>query len=177
MAVSYLLYNSSMATTAAPVLQPTGNAIRTMMQINTSASVAPARLIAWGCAFNASALATPGQVELIETNVGATGLSTAYVAADIQPYTPSTAKANTPGTVGLPFALGTSQSGFSTGAVTEGSPTTSRMADYQQMDPVNNYYYQWPLGREFELIPGNFLRVRVTFGTSISMSCYVIIEL
>lgn len=176
MSVSYILYNSSMATTAAPVKQPTGTAIRTMMQVSLSASVSPAKIIAWGCSFDGSALATPGQVELIETNIPATSLSTAYVTADIQTYANSKAPANNPASA-MPFILGTSNSGFATGAVTEGSTTTSRMADVVQIDPVNNYFYQWPLGREFELIPGNFLRVRMTFGTSINATCYVVIEI
>ena len=176
MAISYIVYNSSMVTTAAPVAQPTGTAIRTMMQLNLSASVSAARIISWGCSFNGSALATPGTVELIETNIAATALSTAYVPADIQPYANSTAAVNHAGASGYPFSLG-GNSGFATGAVTEGSPTATRMADVQQIDPVNNYYYQWPLGREFELIPGNFLRCRMTFGTSVGAIIYICIEL
>lgn len=175
-APSYIIYNSAMATTAAPVKQPTGNAIRTMMQLALSSTYPAARVIAWGASYDASALATPGQVELIETNVAATGLSTAYAAADIQPYANAKAPANTAGSSGVPFNLSTSTSGFATGAVTEGSTTTSRMADMQQLDPVNNYVYQWPLAREFELTPGNFLRVRNTFGASVNAWYYVVVE-
>jgi hypothetical protein len=32
------------------------------------------------------------------------------------------------------------------------------------------------LGREFECIPGRFLRVRVTFAVSVGMYCFIIFE-
>jgi hypothetical protein len=175
-AKTYIVYNSANATTAAPVKQPTGTAIRTMMQLKPATGTI-IRPIAWGCSFDASAAATPGIVELIETDVGATALSTAYAAADIQLFGDPNGPANTAGTSGVPLNLGTSASGFATGAVTEGSTTVSRMCDLQQIDPAfGPYNVQWPLGREFECIPGRFLRVRVTFGTTTNMICYVIFE-
>lgn len=174
-AKTYIVYNSAMATTAAPVKQPTGTAIRTMMQLKPATGVI-IRPIAWGCSFDGSTSATPGQVELIETDVAATSLTTAYAAADIQPYGDANAPANTAGTSGVPLNLGTSASGFSTAAVTEGSTTASRMADLQMVAPTSQWAYQWPLAREFECIPGRFLRVRMTFGTTVNAYCYIIFE-
>jgi hypothetical protein len=174
-AKTYIAYNSAMATTAAPVKQPTGNAIRTMMQL-VPATGFVTRPIAWGVSFDGSAAATPGIVELIETNVSATGLAAAYAPADIQPYGDPNAPANTSGTSGVPFNLGTGLSGYSTGAVTEGSTTVSRMADLQEVAPTNQYSQQWPLGREFECIPQRALRVRVTFGATVNMTCWVLME-
>jgi hypothetical protein len=182
-AKTYIVYNSAMATTAAPVKQPTGGAstIRTMMQLKP-ASVASGgsdviiRPIAWGCSFDGSAAAVGGEMELIETDVGATSLSTAYAAADIQPYGDANAPANTAGTTALPLNLGTNASGFSTAAVTEGSTAASRMADMQIIQPTNQYALQWPLGREFEVKPGRFLRVRATFAVSVNMYCFIIFE-
>jgi hypothetical protein len=174
-AKTYIVYNSAMATTAAPVKQPTGTAIRTMMQLTPAAGTI-IRPIAWGCSFDASAAATPGVVELIEVNVAAT-MSTAYAVADIQPFGDPNAPANTAGASGVPLNLSTTTSGFATAAVTEGSTTVSRMCDVQQIDPAfGPYNVQWPLGREFECVPGRFLRVRVTFGTTTNMICYVIFE-
>jgi hypothetical protein len=173
---SYLIYNAANATTAAPVKQPTGTAIRTMMQLKPATGYI-GKIIAWGISFDASAAITPGQVELIETDVGATSLSTAFVAADIQLYANPNAPANTAGTGGVPFNLGTSASGFATAAVTEGSTTVSRMCDLQMIDPAFSPYGQtFVLAREFELIPQRFLRVRVTFGTTVNMSCWVLVE-
>ena len=163
-----------MATTAAPVVQPTGTAIRTMMQLKPATGVI-IRPIAWGVSFNATAAATPGTVELIETDAGAT-MSTAFLAADIQPYGDANAPANTAGTSGVPLNLGTSASGFATASVTEGSTANSRMADLQLIAPTNQYAQQWPLAREIECIPGRFLRVRATFGTTVGLLAWVIFE-
>jgi len=182
--LSYIVYNAAMATTAAPVKQPTGTAIRTMMQLKCATGYF-GKVIEWGCSFDGSAAATPGQIELIETGtVGATSLSTAYAVADIQPWEDPNSPPNTSGTSGVPYNLGTSASGFSTASVTEGSTTASRMLDTQLIAPTNQYIKQFPLGRE----PGygyyaagaaaaiNYLRVRMTFGTTINTNCYVISE-
>lgn len=175
-AKTYIVYNSAMATTAAPVAQPTGTAIRTMMQL-APATGYPMRVIEWGCSFDGSAAATPGKVELVETGtVFATGLSTAYGVNDIQPYGDPNAPANTSGTSGVPMNLGTGLSGFATGAVTEGTTTASRMGDIQLIAPTNQYIKQFPLGREFEVAAGKALRIRVTFGTTVNMICYIVFE-
>lgn len=174
-AKTYIVYNSTRATTAAPVKQPTGTAIRTMMQLVPASGVI-IRPIAWGISFDGSAAAVPGVVELIETDVLATSLSTAFVASDIQPYGDANAPANTAGTSGVPLNLGTGHSGFATAAVTEGTTTASRMADLQLVAPTNQYVQQWPLGREFECIPGRALRVRVTFAVTVNMITWVIFE-
>jgi hypothetical protein len=173
-AKTYWVQNSAMATTAAPVKQPTGTAIRTMMQLCPAIGVI-IRPIAWGISFDASAAATPGTVELIETDVAAT-MSTAYAAADIQKYGDANAPANTAGVSGVPLNLSTTTSGFATAAVTEGTTTASRMADLQLIAPTNQYSQQWPLGREFECLPQKFLRVRVTFAASVNMIAWVIFE-
>ncbi len=181
---SYIVYNAAMATTAAPVKQPTGTAIRTMMQLKCATGYF-GKVIEWGCSFDASTANTPGQVELVETGtVGATALSTAYATTDIQPFEDPNSPANTSGTSGVPFNLGTSASGFATGAVTEGSTTASRMLDYQQLPPTGPYVKQLPLGRE----PGygyyaagaaaaiNYLRCRMTFTVTANAAIYVITE-
>ena len=179
-AVTYSIANSAQATTAAPVKQPTGSAIRTMMQLAPLVSSFPIRLIEWGCSFDGSAAATPGQVELFACT-GAATMSTAYAAGDVMPYgsrldTP----ANTAGTSGSPLSLGTALSGFATAAVTEGTVANYRLFDLQQVAPTNEYVKQFPQSREPQL-GGNsatqeFLRVRVTFGASVNAYIYVIFE-
>lgn len=177
--LSYFIQNSAMATTAAPVKQPTGSAIRTMMQLSPQ-STAPAQYIhpiEWGCSFDGSAAATPGEIELVDTGtVPATSLSTAYAAADVQKYGNSNEPANTGSTTGAPLALGISNSGFATAAVTEGSTTATRQCDLQMLPPTAPYVKQMPLGKEFEVPGGDFLRLRVTFGTTINMYGYIIFE-
>lgn len=145
-----------------------------MMQLRTATGV-HGRLVAWGCSFDGSTAATPGKVELFETSAAAT-MSTAYAAADIQPYNDYGATANTAGAGGVPFNLSTTTSGFATAAVTEGTVAAYRMADLALIAPTNQYVYQWPLGREFELTPQMYLRCRVTFGTTVNMFIWVQIE-
>jgi hypothetical protein len=171
---TYWIHNSAAVTTAAPVKQPTGTAIRTMMQLAPTSSVAVMRIHEWG--FSLDSYANVGQIELVDTGtVFATALSTAYVAGDIQPHNDATAPANTSGTSGLPLNLGTGLSGFSTAAVTEGSITATKMKDIQ-MDPQGPYVKQWPLGMEPEIPGGDALRIRATFGVTTNMYCYLIVS-
>lgn len=174
MSLQYIIINSAQPTTAAPVGQPTGTAIRTMMQLRTALSV-NARLIAFGCSFDGSAAATPGKVELFETSVAAT-MSTAYAAGDIMPFE-NLATANTAGATGVPFNLSTTTSGFATAAVTEGTVAGYRPAWTGYIAPTNQFDYQFPLGREFDITPQMYLRYRVTFGTTVNMICYCVIEI
>lgn len=175
-AKTYIVYNSAMVTTAAPVKQPTGTAIRTMMQL-APATGFTIRPIAWGASFDASAAATPGEMELIDTGTVFATVSTAFAVADVQPYGDPNAPANTSGSSGVPLNLGTALSGFATASGTEGTPTATRMADPEQIAPTNQYVYNWPLSREFEVPPGHALRVRATFGATVNLVTYVLFEI
>jgi hypothetical protein len=79
----YLISNGPMQTTAAFADVATGTTIKTLLQVKPSATIG-AKIIEWGISFNGSAAATPGKVELIETDVAAT--VTAAVTADIIKY-------------------------------------------------------------------------------------------
>jgi hypothetical protein len=174
MAQTYKVYNSTLATTAAPVKQPTGNAIRTMMQL---APNVPVKIYEWGCSFDGSSAATPGQIELVDTGTVFATMSTAFAVTDVQTDTDSNAVPNSSGSGGVPLGIGTSLSGFATAAVTEGTITTTRNGDLQQLPPTSPYLLQFPLGREWYVPAGHALRVRVTFGTTVNMYCYVKFEL
>jgi hypothetical protein len=176
MAQVYLIQNTTATTTAAPVKQPTGSAIRTMLQVALSSTFPYARIIEWGCSFDGSSAATPGEVELLETGTVFATMSTASAAGDIIPWNDYNAPANTAGSSGVPFNLSTGTTGFATAAVTEGSITTTRELDSQLIAPTNQYIKQFPLGREPTIKPGNALRIRVTFGATVNMYCYVLIE-
>ena len=174
-AQTYIVYNSAMATTAAPVAQPTGTAIRTMLLLKPNAN-SPVRIISWGCSFDGSAAATPGKVELVETGTVFPTMSTAFVNADIQRVGDSAGPAQ--GDIAnFPIDVtGTATAGFATAAVTEGTTTVTRMADLHLLPPTGPYVFQFPLGREFECTKGGALRVRVTFGTTVNMICWVRFE-
>ncbi len=171
-AKTYLVHNSAMVTTAAPVKQPTGTAIRTMMQL-APASGTPIRIVEWGFSLDSYAIA--GEVELFDAGTVFATMSTAYAVADVQPHNDPNAPANTSGSGGVPLNLGTALSGFATASVTEGSVTAAKMKDLQ-LNPAGPYVKQFPLGREPEIAGGDGLRVRMTFGTSVNAYIYVIFE-
>jgi hypothetical protein len=167
----YLLNNGPMQTTAAPAPVTTGNTIKTLLQFKASATV-QAKIIEWGISFDGSAAATPGKVELIETDVAAT--VTAFVAADITKYDSDALMGGDP-TSNL-IQVGTTSSGFTSSG--EGSITAVRDLDGPQLiAPSNQFIKQFPLGREPVVQVGKFARIRVTFGTAINAYCYMIVQI
>lgn len=164
MATLYWAANGAMPTTAALTAVTTGTAIKTMLQV-ASSSTRPLKVVEWGISFDGSAAATPIKCELIQTDVAAT--VTAHVAAGVQPYDDPNAPAST-------VTLGTSATGYT--ATAEGTITTTRYGDLQQVAPTAQYVKQWPLGREWQVPVSKFLRVRVTAGAAVNAYCYVIWE-
>lgn len=161
----YLIHNSSLVTTAAPVSQPTGTAIRTLLQVEAPAA-AEMTIVEWGISFDGAAAATPGKVELFATTVAAT-MSTAHVAADAQKLSHNDSASG--------FVVGgTTHSGFATAAVTEGTVANARMFDMQLIAPTGQYVKQWPLGREPVVFATQFLRARVTFAATVNAFIYVV---
>lgn len=166
----YLLGNGPMQTTAVFATVATGASIKTMMQVKPSATI-QAKIIEWGISFDGSAAATPGKVELIETDVAAT--VTAFAAADITKYDSDALMGGDP-TTNL-IQVGTTSSGYTSSA--EGSITAVRNLDAPQLiAPTNQFIKQFPLGREPIIQVGKFARIRVTFGASINAYCYMIIQ-
>jgi hypothetical protein len=163
-AKTYVTYNGAMPTTAALAPVTTGTAVKTLLQIATPATEM-LRVVEWGISFDGSAAATPGKVELIETDVAAT--VTAHVSAGIM-------KVNAPNDVPSLMTLGTAATGYT--ATAEGTTTASRLLDYQLIAPTGQYVKQYPLGREPEVAASKFLRVRVTFAAAVNAVCYVMWE-
>lgn len=169
MAKTYIVINGPMPTTAAPSSVATGASIKTLLQLKPAVQM---RIVEWGISFDGSAAATPGKVELIETDVAAT--VTAFAAADVMPLNDYNGTANSAGTSGSPLNLGTTHSGYTSSG--EGTTTASRILDLQLIAPTNQYVKQFPLGQQPELTPGKFTRIRVTFGTTINAYCYIVFE-
>jgi hypothetical protein len=167
----YLLNNGPMQTTAAPSAVATGTSIKTLLQFKPSATLR-AKILEWGISFDGSAAATPGKVELIETDVAAT--VTAFVAADITKYDSDALGGGDP-TTNL-IQVGTTSSGYT--ASGEGSITAVRDLDGPQLiAPSNQFIKQFPLGREPVVDIGKFARIRVTFGTTVNAYCYMIVQI
>lgn len=160
----YMAHNGPMQTTASPVSVTTGTAVKTLLQI-AFPSTNDCLIKAWGISFDGSAAATPGKVELIETDVAAT--VTALVAADITKYSDPAGRASQ-------ITLGTAASGYTASA--EGTIAAVRTFDMQLIAPTNQYVYQWPLGQEPYAQLSKFVRVRVTFGAAVNAYCWIIWE-
>ena len=166
-----LIANGPMQTTAAFAAVATGTNIKTMLHVKPSATLV-AQIVEWGCSFDGSAAATPGIVELIETDVAAT--VTASVAADI---TKLDGAALTCGDVTTNLIqVGTAATGYT--ATVEGSTTAVRNLDGPQLiAPTNQFIKQFPLGNEPIIQVAKFMRIRVTFGTAVNAYCYVILRI
>lgn len=163
----YLIGSGPMQTTAAFATLSTGAAIKTLLQVKP---IVPVKIFEWGVSFDGSAAATPGKIELIETNVTAT--VTASVAADITAYDQEAIALNSPSTL---FTLSTSGTGYN--ASVEGSTTAVRnLAGPQLIAPTNQFIQQFPLGREPTLQAAQFGRIRVTFGAGVNAYAYMIVQ-
>lgn len=161
----YKVANFVQPTTAAPVEQPTGTAIRTMLQIATSSTMG-IKIVEWGISFDGSAAAQPIQVEFFGCT-GAATMSTALAATDVSRISDPL------GTETIPLQYGTALTAFATAAVTEGTVANYRSFDAQQIAPTAQYVKQWPLGREPSLALSTFARIRVTAAASVNCYCYV----
>jgi hypothetical protein len=166
----YLLQNGAAGTTAAPVAVTTGTAIKTMLQFKPSATVI-AKIVEWGISFDGTTAATPGKIELMESDVAAT--VTAHAAADITKYDSDALMGGDP-TTNL-IVVGTTSTGYTSSG--EGTTTVSRMFDLQYIAPTGQYVKQFPLGREPVLQVSKFGRIRVTFGTAVNAYCYMIVSI
>lgn len=167
----FLIANGPMQTTAAPASVTTAAVIKTLLQVKPSATLAM-KVIEWGISFDGSAAATPGKVELIETDVAAT--VTAAVANDITKFDGLALAGGDP-TTNL-IQVGTTATGYTASA--EGTTTVTRDLDGPQLiAPTTQFIKQFPLGREPIVQISKFLRIRVTFASAINAYCYVIVEI
>jgi hypothetical protein len=165
----YLIGNGPMPTAAAFAPVTTGAVIKTLLQVKPFNL---ARVVEWGISFDGSAAATPGKVELIETDVAAT--VTASVDADITKYGPNVADVAAASVAGL--TLGTAATGYT--ATAEGTITFVRLLDGPQLiAPTNQFVKQFPLGREPVIQVGKFGRIRVTFGAAVNAFCYLVLDI
>lgn len=161
-------FNAAMPTTSVITKQSTGTATKTLLQLATP-STRMIQLISWGYTLDAVPGSTGGTMELIETDVAATGL-TAHVASGIQPLWP--------GTPASLLTLGTGATGYATGTPTEGTITTTRSFDTDQIPPTAgavdvNYDYQWMPDERPVVNISKFLRVRATFAAAVNALVWV----
>jgi hypothetical protein len=164
----YLVQNGPMQTSAAPAPVTTGTAVKTLLQVKPFNL---AKIVEWGISFDGSAPATPGKVELIETDVAAT--VTALADADVTKLGPAVGDQAAASVAGL--TLGTAATGYT--ATAEGTVAAVRNLDGPQlMAPTTQFVKQFPLGREPVIQVGKFARIRVTFAAAVNAYCYLVLE-
>ncbi len=166
----YKIFNGVMPTTASQVAVATGTAIKTLLQVKSSATIG-FHIVEWGISFDGNSAATPGIVELLETDVAAT--VTALAAADIHKFDAAALMGGDPTTNLLP--VGTTSTGYTASA--EGSITAIRQFDVQHIMGTNQYVMQFPLGERPFVQVSKFARIRVKFASSINAICYMVIEI
>lgn len=161
-AKTYTVLNGAVPGAAAAVPITTGTAIKSMMQLYTSAATA-IRIVEWWTEFDGSAAATPIKVELVGATTAPQTTLTTYAAADIAP-------SNDPNAAASDLSLASNASGFGTGA-TEVTPTgTVRNLATHFVPPTSGIYIQYPLGREPEIKVSAYVRHRTTAGAAVN--CY-----
>lgn len=171
----FLISNGAMQTTAAFVSVTTGTAIKTMLQVKPSATLAM-KILEWGYSFDSAASSVSAKIELIETDVAAT--VTAAVANDIMKWDALALMGGDP-TTNL-IQVGTTATGYT--ASGEGTITAVRNLDAPQYETISTafaakYVKQFPLGREPIVQISKFARVRVTLTTTAAlMYCYMLVE-
>ena len=161
----YKIYNGPSPTTAAQVSVATGAVIKTLLQVQVSATLG-AHVVEWGVSFNGAAVAAAVEAELLETNVAAT--VTAHVSSGINRWDAEAVQGGDP-TTNL-ILVGTAATGYTASA--EGAITATRMLDAQFVDPAMGYVLQFPLGERPYMQPGSFFyRVRVTAPATVNALC------
>ena len=166
----YLIPNGPSPTTAAQAVVTTGTAIKTLLQVQSSATMG-LKIVEWGISFDGAAAAAGIKCELIETDVAAT--VTAHVTAGIVRFDEAALQSGDPVTNRI--LVGTAATGYT--ATAEGSITASRLFDAQLVQPTSQYIKQFPLGERPYMKPGTFFtRIRVTAAAAVNAYCYVVVE-
>lgn len=170
----YLIPSGAAFTTSSFVVVACGTDPHTLVQVHLGDNITQvAKVVEWAVSFDASAAATPGICELFASTTGSSGL-TAHAATSIIDYG-AHAHRHEPNADNFPFAYGTAETGFSDGAVTQ-AVANARLFDVQHIAPTNQFVKQWPLGREPEFDPDDFLQLRVHMSAAVNAVGYVIIE-
>lgn len=165
-----LIFNGPAPTTTQVAPVTTGTALKTMLQVQPSATKT-LKIVEWGCSVDGFAAATPIKWDLIETDVAAT--VTASAAADLIKLDGSALLDQTL-TTNL-IQVGTANTGYT--STSEGTITATRLLDLQLIAPTNQFVRQFQLGFEPILQTGKFLRIRCLAPAAVNAYCYVIVEL
>lgn len=170
----YYVASGPMPTTAAQaVVALVAATIKTVLQIKLGGSTNQiGKVVAWGISFDGSTAGTPAKVELLSTKaINAT--ITEFLAADIINHGDPNAGAVTDD---FPFAFTVAgdESGYN--ATAEGTIVGTRMFDVQYVPAVQQYAWEFSLGREPAFNNSEFIRIRVTAVANVNVYAWMKIE-
>ena len=123
------------------------------------------RVVEWGVSFSGTAAGAPAFCTLAQASAAST-MSTTHSTSTILPVS-DLAKTST-------LQMGTSLSGYGNGAIT--SNTTERQFAGAQIGPMTQYEKQFPLGRDFVVLSGKFLQLRINTAATYTAIAYVVFE-
>lgn len=123
------------------------------------------RIIEWGVSFNGNAAGTPGVCTLAQASAAST-TTTAHSTSTIMPVGDN-AKASS-------LTMSTTGSGFGSGAIT--SATTERQFAAAFVGPTSQYEKQFPLGRDYVVLPSKFLQLRINTAAALTAIAYIVFE-
>lgn len=123
------------------------------------------RVIEWGISFNGTAAGAPGVCTLAQASAAATGLTT-HSTSTIMPVGDN-AKASS-------LTMGAAASGF--GAVAIVTNTTERQFAGALIGPTSQYEKQFPLGRDYIVLPSKFLQLRINTAATLTAIAYIVFE-
>lgn len=161
----FLIPSGAMQTTAVlATIALTSATLKTILQVKPGATII-AKISEWGVSFDSAVLATPGAIELVETDVA--GTVTATAAADITKLDSDALMGGDPTTALI--AVGTTSTGYNCSS--EGSITAIRNLDAPSfIEPIGAFKWQFPLGDEPVIQAGKFARIRCKVPTGVN--CY-----
>ena len=166
----YAIYNGPAPTTASQVAVTTGTSIKTMLQVQMSATMG-GYIVEWGISFDGAALAAGIECELFESSAAAT--VTAHAASGIVKLDAAALQGGDP--TSNRILVGTTATGYT--STSEGTPASVRMFDCQLVDPAINFIKQFPLGERPYMQPGSFYtRIRVKAAAAVNAICYIVVE-
>ncbi|QES45255.1 hypothetical protein DEJ49_33495 [Streptomyces venezuelae] len=123
------------------------------------------RVIEWGVSFNGSAAGTPSVCTLAQASAAST-CSSAHSTSTIVPVGDN-AKTSS-------LTMGTTSSGYGNGAIT--TNTTEREFAAAFVGPTSQYEKQFPLGRDYIVLPSKFLQLRINTAATLTAIAYIVFE-
>lgn len=157
-------YIATPRATSAPfdvvVVALVGTTLKTVLQVATP-STTDIRLIGWGVSFDASAAAQPGYANLLDGDVAATAGTS--LTPDLWGNAQSPASLCVGGTGATAYNM-----------TTEGTLTTVRSLDAEEVYPQSGYSLWWPEGRQPRVGPSRFLRIRCKFPAAVNTIPWIV---